>query len=463
MIVTCERCSTQFQLDDARIPETGVRVRCSRCKHAFEIRRPAPAAPPAPSTEDEESDWQFAEDPPPEEDAGSGDSAASVVDDLLAGADGPPGPDPVAAPSGLELSDDPPGEPAPAPEPAQAPAPEPAAATAAREPDPPPAPEAAPVLPADPTPSGLDLAGEPEPAPAPVPEPAPAPGPDPVGQMASELASELEPEAPAGSAAPLEAAPAAADAPAEPDPDELAPGDWDLLAGSDGDLGAGPARSVEVDPDELVDDRPRWQAGLESVGQMAGGLAVVLLVGLTLRTGVVPEPDVAAAPTIRSEAGLEVEDVEGRFVDHSAAGPVYVVSGRLRNAGGATIPPGSLGVSVLDADGRPLAAPVRVGPPLSTQAVREGQIEGPGRRSPGLRAGESRSFQAVVAPLPEGAERFDLVRLETAPVPSDDAAPQPPGGAAAGSELAAGAPDAPPGTAPDGPEAPSAPPAAPVR
>ena len=37
MIVTCERCATQFQLDDARVPKRGVRVRCSRCKHAFRV------------------------------------------------------------------------------------------------------------------------------------------------------------------------------------------------------------------------------------------------------------------------------------------------------------------------------------------------------------------------------------------------------------------------------------------
>ena len=35
MIVTCERCATQFRLDDTKVPPQGVRVRCSRCKHAF--------------------------------------------------------------------------------------------------------------------------------------------------------------------------------------------------------------------------------------------------------------------------------------------------------------------------------------------------------------------------------------------------------------------------------------------
>ena len=41
MIVTCESCSTSFQLDESRIPPTGARVRCSRCKHAFFLANPA--------------------------------------------------------------------------------------------------------------------------------------------------------------------------------------------------------------------------------------------------------------------------------------------------------------------------------------------------------------------------------------------------------------------------------------
>jgi predicted Zn finger-like uncharacterized protein len=41
VIVTCESCSTSFQLDESRIPPTGARVRCSRCKHAFFLASPA--------------------------------------------------------------------------------------------------------------------------------------------------------------------------------------------------------------------------------------------------------------------------------------------------------------------------------------------------------------------------------------------------------------------------------------
>ena len=68
MVIACEHCNTRFQLDDARVPAGGVRVRCSRCKHAFFVSPPggadealhaaaaeaaagaAPSAPPA--TED---------------------------------------------------------------------------------------------------------------------------------------------------------------------------------------------------------------------------------------------------------------------------------------------------------------------------------------------------------------------------------------------------------------------------
>ena len=47
MIVTCEACTTSFQLDEARIPAGGARVRCSRCKHAFLLPHPSDSSPEA--------------------------------------------------------------------------------------------------------------------------------------------------------------------------------------------------------------------------------------------------------------------------------------------------------------------------------------------------------------------------------------------------------------------------------
>jgi len=45
VIVTCEECTTSFQLDEARIPPGGARVRCSRCKHAFFLPKPSEPDP----------------------------------------------------------------------------------------------------------------------------------------------------------------------------------------------------------------------------------------------------------------------------------------------------------------------------------------------------------------------------------------------------------------------------------
>ncbi len=41
MIIQCEKCKTRFKLDDSRITESGVRVRCSRCSHTFVVMREA--------------------------------------------------------------------------------------------------------------------------------------------------------------------------------------------------------------------------------------------------------------------------------------------------------------------------------------------------------------------------------------------------------------------------------------
>jgi predicted Zn finger-like uncharacterized protein len=51
MIVFCEKCNSKFQVDDAKIPDTGIKARCSVCSHAFVLKKetqpvPAPAAEP---------------------------------------------------------------------------------------------------------------------------------------------------------------------------------------------------------------------------------------------------------------------------------------------------------------------------------------------------------------------------------------------------------------------------------
>jgi len=41
MIVTCDACKTNFTVNDSQIPPKGIKVRCSKCKHVFMVRREA--------------------------------------------------------------------------------------------------------------------------------------------------------------------------------------------------------------------------------------------------------------------------------------------------------------------------------------------------------------------------------------------------------------------------------------
>ena len=42
MIVTCDACKTNFTVDESRIPPEGIKVRCSKCKHVFLVKKEAP-------------------------------------------------------------------------------------------------------------------------------------------------------------------------------------------------------------------------------------------------------------------------------------------------------------------------------------------------------------------------------------------------------------------------------------
>ena len=39
MIIQCEQCRTKFKLDDAKVSERGVKVRCAKCRHVFTVRK----------------------------------------------------------------------------------------------------------------------------------------------------------------------------------------------------------------------------------------------------------------------------------------------------------------------------------------------------------------------------------------------------------------------------------------
>ncbi|HIM00861.1 MAG TPA: hypothetical protein EYG46_07710, partial [Myxococcales bacterium] len=120
LVVECGKCGTRFQFDASRIPDDGIRVRCSRCKHAFFLQHPSQSQAGAvnavaqqaveneslasPSTThdlagatdpgqsvavaagndavDDEEDWEFNEDPLPDDDDGDIDLDDLNPDDL---------------------------------------------------------------------------------------------------------------------------------------------------------------------------------------------------------------------------------------------------------------------------------------------------------------------------------------------------------------------------------------------
>lgn len=115
MIVECRSCQTRFQLDEARIPPSGIRVRCSKCKEAFFLEHPsasvdealedvaqraaAGALPPDATQDlvearphgsplgDDEDDWEFNHDEP------SRDSRPQAAKSAAPRAAAPPQPD----------------------------------------------------------------------------------------------------------------------------------------------------------------------------------------------------------------------------------------------------------------------------------------------------------------------------------------------------------------------------------
>ncbi len=44
MIIQCEKCQTKFRLDDSRVTDKGVKVRCTKCKNVFTVRKEEPEA-----------------------------------------------------------------------------------------------------------------------------------------------------------------------------------------------------------------------------------------------------------------------------------------------------------------------------------------------------------------------------------------------------------------------------------
>jgi predicted Zn finger-like uncharacterized protein len=404
LIVTCEQCTTQFQLDDAKVPAGGVRVRCSRCKHAFFIQ-PAEQqesqqellsgpdrvaqdtldaeAPPAPDIakdlgdpgfdsdfddDDEneltgEADWQFNRAPvggAPGPARGSGnDAAGEAIDDLL---DPGGGTRAMVAPRDLPL---------------------------------------------------------------------------PVEQRSA-----------LGSGSPAE------------DGELGSPDSWDFMAG---DKPAGESAVAGAAEDEAhASEPPRapragvappriaewvdaarpsvllaWVAG---AGHAIGWSVTSLLFGLvafaTLAPSLVGEGE--PAPGVQAVGALEAREIEGRWVETALTGPVFVVSGRLANPGATAQVLGTpFGVRLIDGEGTRLGgelAPIALS--LSERELREAAPEALRARQADagyrlaqtpIAPGDAVPFAAVVMGMPATAMRFVLEPIAHAR-PAAAAAAETPGG-----------------------------------
>jgi hypothetical protein len=175
-----------------------------------------------------------------------------------------------------------------------------------------------------------------------------------------------------------------------------------------------PAVEISVSLETGDSKSPRWMRR----ARVAAGWAVVsVLLLMGLHGGLASRSDaVESGAGHWTGGGFEVDRIAGRWVDNSVVGPIYVVSGRLRRVAGSVTPSGSrLEIRLLNARGRALDwGPAPLGPAIPDRVLRESDpSELDSRqsiRAAKLVAGAAswRPFEAVLAALPDSADRFEL-------------------------------------------------------
>jgi predicted Zn finger-like uncharacterized protein len=399
VIVRCERCETRFKLDESRIPARGARVRCSRCKHAFFVTPPgaapeqvvhevaaAAARAPAEAKRPPEPSWDLEEgsdatvvrqrsaEPEPEEDQ----TDWRFEDEV-------PGLDPGATRSAsFDLS----GSQA---APSISSAPDPDESSFADLGDP----ETWDLLAGDASPA-TDAPGPPPPIAEPEPEPAPSAPPVPAAAPAADASAESEP---------LEAPPEPAPRP------RIAPA----------------ARRTAFAPPAVVVPRtlpvPRRHP---SAASGAGWAGIAVLVAVIAWGALRPQATGPLAMSVAPVAGFEVSEARARIVENAAAGPILVISGRLRNPGPAPRALGApLAVQLLESGGGGVSGgSAPAGAALPETSIREEapekllaaqQAAAAGFLGAPVAAGAELGFAAIFAPAPRGAQGFALRPAAGAP------------------------------------------------
>jgi predicted Zn finger-like uncharacterized protein len=424
VVVSCQKCHTRFQLDEARIPKKGVRVRCSKCKHAFFVGKPgaeddalhglaeeaattgrASPSRPAPAVDlgakdGGEDDWQFNIEPP---------GGAARQDSFGDGRPGTPPPPPA------ELTDS-----------------EPAADLGSGD--------AASYFEFDGIP-GREDGAQAEPA---KPEKKEKSGK--ADKKKKQAPPEIEPEQvvdfrnlgnPESWNSPDKRAAAA------PKAKKAA-----KAAAKEADEPRAPVRST----------LPRVAPGalLGSLGGAAGWAAAALIFAFGLHGALsAPKADLTLAPV--AIGSLQMTDVRVRHLENVAAGPLVVVAGELRNPGadGMRAEAAPL-VRVTDELGEALdLAPVWLGVEISDDEIRRGDPAGmAAAQARAARALAERRFGAnervpvvaLLADLPADAVGFRIESVPLAELPPGPAAVAPAPSEPAVPEDAAPADTAPPGT-----------------
>lgn len=63
MIVQCDACNTKFRLDDSKVKDKGVKVRCTKCQNVFTVMPPSPSPVEAPPSQEETFETSFGTKP----------------------------------------------------------------------------------------------------------------------------------------------------------------------------------------------------------------------------------------------------------------------------------------------------------------------------------------------------------------------------------------------------------------
>ena len=417
MIVTCEKCDTRYRLDESRLSGRGSRVRCSRCKHSFQVKAEAPSGVDAVNEVAEHAAAQAGAPHVTQHDL-------LRIDTENAAAEAAKAPETSQADADDEdidwqFNEVPPVVPAP-PEPPPKPAPVLDTGTDAEPfdfgalPDE----EAGPQDTASDLLGGAgsllgddasDLHGTPldpsDTVVAPSKEPADDAGFD--GWKSLIDGEERDENEAVDASAPGAAAAAEASPEVDPSPGKkVAIGRLALVAQGDAVEPVARQRAAPVGP-------PILSRTLNATGWLSVlALLAFVVHGSLARSGQSPTRSAALA-------GLVAEDVRGRFVENALGGTFYVVSGQLRKPEGQVSAAEALiQVSLLDAAGAPIeGGRTWAGPALSDAQLRESppellraELATRARSLAQMPVGPVAvlQFDAIFEELPSGAERFLL-------------------------------------------------------